>query len=174
MKQLILTLTVLIATTSSLIAQNGYSNSTHKLNIVFPDGWKKQAWSNNEIQKARLYNSNAEIITLITIAVYPTGNSEMTAVNADGPSKAWDNNKEKFGQDAQDLVETGSETIGGIAMKWATTKFDLFGKKSFTKTYYFGRNDKIYRLTLQTNGGQSLYDEVLPVFEECMKTLKVS
>ena len=82
--------------------------------------------------------------------------------------------KVQFGQDAQDLVETGSETIGGIAMKWATTKFDLFGKKSFTKTYYFGRNDKIYRLTLQTNGGQSLYDEVLPVFEECMKTLKVS
>ncbi len=160
--------------TGNVVAQNSYNNSTYNLNINFPDGWKQQpAWSNNEIQKARLYNTDAEIVTIIALAVYPSTKEEVNGVNGSGASKAWDSQKKRFGQDAQDLKESGSALVAGMSMKWATTYYDLFGKHTFTKTYYFGKGDRIYRFTLQSNGGKTVFDAALPLFEEAMKSLKV-
>jgi hypothetical protein len=166
-------LIVFLILSGKLIAQNTYTNSTHGFSIDFPSGWiQKQSKVEHTIIKAS--NSTSNIIQYLSIGSYSITETEANKITTATSSKAFDLVKAMFGSEAMTLEKTGDATMAGINMHWAKLSFDLNGKMSHYKVFYFTKKETLFRFTYCCDGDQTNFDTGLKLFEESLKTLKFS
>lgn len=156
---------------SMLSAQNSYTNSTYGFSIDFPTGWTQKS-SKVEHTIIKATNSTSTVITYCTIAGYPVTTDEGNNINNATTSKAFQLVKTKFGMDVMTLQKTGDATIAGINMHWCTANFDMMGKTANCKTYYFAKNENLFRFTFCCDGSKQNYDDGLKLFEASLETFK--
>ncbi len=175
-KNYLLSLTLFIAffcTSRLAYSQNTYTNTTFGFSIDFPAGWAQKT-SSVEHTIIKASNSTSTVITYMTIAGYPVSVDEGNSINTAVASKAFSLVKTKFGMETMTLEKTGDATMGGIAMHWCTLNFNMMGKTAHCKTYFFAKNENLFRLTYCCDGTTTHFNDGLKLFETSVGSFKLN
>lgn len=147
------------------MAQNKYENSDYGFKINFPDTWTiKKSSTENTIIKA--VNLTKYQISYISIAAYPIPAKDIKVYENISPIEMFNALKEEYSDIPIELISSGLKTVDGKRAVWTKVKMFISGSKYLImSTYHILYKEKLFRITNATDGGEKLFDELVPIFE---------